>query len=187
MDQFIVLSDFDTLIDEDNLDELINERPRILEDAIPESIEEAACHIRHRYDEDQVFAVVTTFVLGTVYVVGDRIIWSPAAYVPANTYNTDDVVSHDTGTVDSIYKAKEDTITGVFDPTKWDLIVGNNTHYSVIVVNVGTELPSDVTKFTKGDTRNPKLVHVVVDILIYNIHSRVTPRNVPEERTIIFL
>lgn len=180
MNRFIVLSDFEILIDEDNLNEVINEKSAILDRAIPDAIEEAACHIRHRYDEDQVFAIVNKFITSKNYAVNDRIIWSPDAYVSTNTYNTDDIVSQD----DNIYQAKEDGITGSFDTSKWTLIVENKTHYYCIQATTGTELPNNTDYFTKGDSRNNKLVQVIVDIILYNLHSRITPRKIPELRMV---
>ncbi len=33
-----------------------------------------------------------------------------------------------------------------------------------------------------GTNRNPRIVMVMVDVVLYHIHSRVTPRNIPEIR-----
>ena len=36
--------------------------------------------------------------------------------------------------------------------------------------------------FTQIDERNPKIVQVVIDILLYHLHSRISPRNIPDHR-----
>lgn len=36
--------------------------------------------------------------------------------------------------------------------------------------------------FTEGDNRNPKIVDVTIDVLLYHMHSRISPRNIPDLR-----
>lgn len=55
-------------------------------------------------------------------------------------------------------------------------------HY-VAIDTGGTDL-SDTNNFTQKDDRNPKLVEVLVDIVLYNIHSRINPKSVPTQRKI---
>ena len=43
-------------------------------------------------------------------------------------------------------------------------------------------LPTDITKWTLGDNRNQQLVNYCIDIVLYHIHSRIAPRNIPELR-----
>lgn len=43
----------------------------------------------------------------------------------------------------------------------------------------------DTTKYwTEGDNRNPKLLQTVIDIVLYHIHSRIQPRNIPTLRMV---
>lgn len=42
-------------------------------------------------------------------------------------------------------------------------------------------LPSDPL-WTKGDTRHPLILRYMVDITLYELHSRINPRNIPEHR-----
>ena len=55
-------------------------------------------------------------------------------------------------------------------------------HY-IAITDGGTDLTNE-TDFTQEDTRNPKLVEVLVDIVLYNIHSRINPKSVPTQRKI---
>jgi len=55
-------------------------------------------------------------------------------------------------------------------------------HY-VAIADGGTDL-ADTNSFTQSDSRNPKLVEVLVDIVLYNIHSRINPKSVPTQRKI---
>ena len=36
--------------------------------------------------------------------------------------------------------------------------------------------------FTEGDNRNPKIVDVTIDVLLYHMHARISPRNIPDLR-----
>jgi len=55
---------------------------------------------------------------------------------------------------------------------------GSGTVYSID----GTILPSDTTKYTVGDNRSQQTVSSIVDIVLYNLHSRIAPRNIPDLR-----
>lgn len=48
-------------------------------------------------------------------------------------------------------------------------------------VPAGT-LPTDTDFWTLGDTRSPLIVRYVIDITLYELHSRINPRNIPEFR-----
>lgn len=37
-------------------------------------------------------------------------------------------------------------------------------------------------QFTKGDNRNQQLVNYIIDIMLYHLHARISPRNIPELR-----
>ncbi len=44
--------------------------------------------------------------------------------------------------------------------------------------------PTNLTYFTKGDNRNPQIKMYLIDIILYHLHSRLNPRNIPELRNI---
>jgi hypothetical protein len=191
MDKFLVKYDFETLIQEVNLDEITSSTDRIVNDSIDEAVSEAAGYIRNRYDEDSTFKVVQAYSLTAVYNANDRVFWSPTAYDSTKTYVANDQVSFDIGTDpeidEKIYIANQSVAIGETPsttPTKWDLKADNNTFYTCIATTLAGELPTLTTKFTAGDNREPKLKTVVVDIALYNIHSRITPRDIPEIRQI---
>lgn len=190
MDKFLVKYDFYTLIQETFLDEITNVTDRVINDSVDEAVSEAAGYIRNRYDEDVAFSVVKTYTKTDTYAVDDRVFWSPAAYDATDTYVADDQVSFDIGTSEineKIYIANTSVAAGetpLTHPAKWDLKADNNTFYTCIATTLAGDLPTDVTKFTAGDNREPKLKTVVIDIALYNMHARITPRNIPEIRQI---
>ena len=97
---------------------------------------------------------------------------------------------------DKTYTAKKDTIpTGqniqyrqvqnipppnVFpdDPNNGAIYWGTGTAYSVAA---GT-LPTDTAKWTKGDNRTQSVLMIVIDITLFHLHSRISPRNIPDLR-----
>ena len=126
-----------------------------------------------------------------IYAVNDRVFWSPAVYVSTETYVVNDQISFDIGTSpvidERIYIANQAVSaeeTPLTAPTKWDLKAENNTFYTCIAITTAGDLPTDTAKFTAGDNREPKLKTVVIDITLYNLHSRITPRDIPEIRSI---
>lgn len=179
MDKFLVKYDFQTLIDEDNLDEITASNDRLVFDAIDSAVEKAAGYIRHRYDFDQVFKKVQAYSLTGTYAVGNRVFWSPTAYDSASTYLTGDIVS----TGGYIYQANEDIGTPeAFTPAKWTQLAENNTFYICIQITTAGILPTNTSYFTAGDNRNPLVKDIVVDITLYNIHSKISPRSIPDVR-----
>lgn len=190
MSKFLVKYDFNTLIDEANVDELTDSNDRLLNDAIDAAVEEVAGYVRHRYDETQVFKVVQDYAAATTFAVDDRVFWSATAWAAASTYASGDVVSIDIGTSpvqdEKIYQANDTTVAGespITTPAKWDLLADNNTFYTCDVESTGN-LPTDTSYFTAGDDRNAKVKQVTVDVTLYNIHSKISPRNIPDVRRV---
>lgn len=55
---------------------------------------------------------------------------------------------------------------------------GTGTPYAL---SVGI-LPTDTTKWTKGDNRNQGVIKIFLDMVIYDMCARIAPNNVPEHR-----
>ena len=66
--------------------------------------------------------------------------------------------------------------TGIELPTDTNFFTLNTD-----TVPPGT-LPSNTTFYTPGDTRNALVKRHVIDITLYELHSRINPRNIPELR-----
>lgn len=190
MSKFLVKYDFQTLIDEDNLNELTDTSDRLLEDAMDSAIEKVAGYVRHRYDYDQVFKVVQPYAAAIAFVEDDRVFWSPVAWDASLIYTSGDIISIDTGTAanegEKIYQANATTVADespLNTPGKWGLLADNNTFYTCILESTGN-LPTNATYFTAGDDRNPLIKEITVDIVLYNIHSKISPRNIPDVRRV---
>lgn len=77
---------------------------------------------------------------------------------------------------DKVYTAVASNIA--LKPSLTPSVWGSGTAYSVAA---GTA-PTDTSKWTAGDNRNQQLVNYLVDVVLYHLHSRIAPRNIPELR-----
>lgn len=91
-------------------------------------------------------------------------------YDPEATYVLNDVVWY----ANKTYTAKS-TVKGVL-PTESQFWTAGSTY---TVSGIGTQ---DATKWTSGDNRNQLIVMRLIDITLFHIHSRISPRNVPDLR-----
>lgn len=87
-------------------------------------------------------------------------------------YVTGDVVFYKNKTYTALSTTTSETPDT--NPTIW----GTGTAYSV----AGTYWPTDTTKWTQGDNRTAQVVSTMVDIVLYHIHSRIAPMNIPDLR-----
>lgn len=177
MNKYLVKYDFQTLIEEDDLNELLNDNDRVVEDSIDSAVEEVASYIRHRYDFDQVFAVQIPYTDLTAFAINDRVYWTETAYSTLITYTIGQRVSY----LDNIYSAIGTTTPGDFVPAEWTLLAEDNTFYICTAISTGN-LPTDTDYFTAGDNRNAKIKEITIDVVLYNIHSRLSPSNIPDVR-----
>lgn len=109
------------------------------------------------------------------YSIGDQVFWKDKTYTCAIATP---VLDHSTaiqyGTYSNLPAQNvfpDDPVNGV---TYW----GTGTAYTV---TAGT-LPTDTTKFTKGDNRCQQLLAYMVDVVLYHLHTRISPRNIPPLR-----
>jgi hypothetical protein len=94
-------------------------------------------------------------------------------YVHTTSYSTGSIIWYE----DKTYQALQ-TNKGILpdsDTNRWSA----STTYSFIDV-----FPEDTTYWIKGDNRNQQIVMYLIDCVLYHLHSRINPRNIPELRAI---
>jgi hypothetical protein len=114
------------------------------------------------------------FEYGALYNIGDMVFWKNKTYqCKVQTA----VLDHDTALQYREIKdlplpnvAPDDPISGL---QYW----GVGAPYSVLHEN-----PNDTTFFTKGDNRDPQMVLYLCDMVLYHLHTRIAPRNIPDLR-----
>lgn len=57
-----------------------------------------------------------------------------------------------------------------------------DTIYTALLDNIGKQPDTNTTEWVAEDGRDDLIMSLVIDITLYNIHSRINPRNVPEIR-----
>lgn len=108
------------------------------------------------------------------YNKGDKVIWKNKIYTASIGTQLMDHTTQLQYTLDTIPIPNvfpDDLINGV---QYW----GVGTTYTV---TAGT-LPTDATKWTKGDNRNASMVRRLVQVCLFYLHDRLSQRNIPQLR-----
>ena len=113
------------------------------------------------------------FDLYGIYKYGDRVYYNGTSYtciLPTIVFSHEEQLqSNSNQSIQNFFPT--DANNGA---TNWRIIAVENVPAGV--------LPTDKSKWTLGDNRNPLLVMHCCDIALYHIHSRIAPRNIPELR-----
>lgn len=119
------------------------------------------------------------FNVYNMYQTGDKVYWKGKRYtcMIASTYinaalNGQDILQY--GKIENIPLPNvfpDDPVNGV---TQW----GIGTAYTIAA---GTKV-TNTAVWVKGDNRDAQMVMYNVDLVLFHIHSRIAPRNVPDTR-----
>jgi phage gp36-like protein len=113
----------------------------------------------------------TLFDYTEIYYVGDQVFWNDKTYTCARATTATDSIQYGTYAGVPLYNL----FPGVAgSAVQW----GSGVSYSVAA---GT-LPTDDGKWTAGDNRSQQMVMIMIDIALYHLHSRISPRNIPDLR-----
>jgi hypothetical protein len=115
------------------------------------------------------------FQYNGVYNVGDKVFWNNSTYT---CRIQTPLLDHTTGIQ---YRAIQNL--PLPNPAPDDINSGV-TYWGVgvpFVFTAGT-LPTNTLVFADGDTRDQQMVLYLIDIVLYHIHSRIAPRNIPDLR-----
>lgn len=115
------------------------------------------------------------FEVTTIYAVGNQVYWNDKTYtckIATGSLTQEQAIQY--GLYSNI------PVSNIFpdDAANGVAFWGVGVAYSVAA---GT-LPTDATKWTTGDNRNQQLVNYLIDIVLYHVHTRIAPRNIPELR-----
>lgn len=115
------------------------------------------------------------FNLNHAYKVGDSVFWKDSVYtckIATGSLTQEQYIQY--GLYSNVPAAN------VFpdDPDNGVIFWGVGVPYSL---NPGVR-PDESDFWTAGDNRNPQLVNYFIDIVLYHVHTRIAPRNIPELR-----
>lgn len=108
-----------------------------------------------------------------IYVVGDQVFWKDKVY-------TCKVATIAPSQSIQYRQIQNVPLPNVFpdDPVNGAIYWGAGTPYDIAA---GT-LPTNTAKWTAGDNRTQSVLMIVIDITLFHLHSRISPRNIPDLR-----
>lgn len=179
---FIIRHDFDQLITQTDIDVLTGADDHILTEAERSTQLEVKSYLRARFDVASMFPDVITWTNTRVNTAGELVFltapnWANQLYTVGETVNFDN---------EKVYRCilnttLTDDTQNPTNATYWELIGSNDTLYLTAVTNTAEKL-NDVSFFTPNDPRDALLIRLCVDLMLYEIHSRINPRMIPELR-----
>ena len=201
-------TDFDRVIQIDNLNQLSNNNNDIVNNNILTAQDECRSWLFQYYDVDLEFQdlqawsqTLTYQARNIVYYSGvggsNKIYWAkyPYPYFDLNfIYKVGDVVffknkiyqaiiktilPYDSAVIQNIYQVDQPPLNYIpgtpNSEIQWQLINGN------YIIPAGTPL-TDTNYWDASDPRDQQLVEYMVDITLFKLHTRISPRNIPELR-----
>ncbi len=115
-----------------------------------------------------------------IYAVGDQVFWKDKVYeckIPTGILDHQAVLNVGQAGTSITYNVFPD------DAKQGAQYWGNGTAY---LVPATTQI-SNATYWTFGDNRDQKLLMTCIDIALYHLHTRISPRNIPELRTVRYM
>lgn len=198
---YLISKDYQKQIQDEIKGQIISNDPSILTDAETAAQAEIYSLISSKYDTSKEFRETTLhdedatyksdslvlyndelyyvtppadgFDYDKTYAVGDSVLWKDKVYTAVKT---SPCLSHSGALQYGEYKNIPNKNVAPDDLDYGESYWGTGTTYTV------TEMPTDTTKWTKGDNRNSLIVMYMVDITLYHVHSRISPRNIPPLR-----
>ena len=179
---FLTKRDYFILINEEDLDVVAfsnaegTTAENIIEETEANVIQEISSYLSGRYDIAKIFFQLNEYRAGETYRVGDFIYLNAPKIVTGTTYSVNSLVTKEDL---KVYKCTTSgtAVTGVF------VAIGVDGNYYTAKVDTNVnDLFSDSTKFETGEKRNALIKRHVIDVVLYELHSRINPRNIPEFR-----
>lgn len=171
---FIIPYDYQAHIKDGILDEIIQSDATVLRRAELSAIDEVKSYLEARYQVDQIFLDLKKFSRVSTFAVDDYVVVVPKKYDPAVENLAGEIVQYR----ESYYLAKVTTTGQIADKTKYTL-VDYVPVYKVVQEASGKVPEVDEGYFTQADPRNPMVVQVTMDIILYRLAKRIAPDQVP--------
>lgn len=177
---FLVRPDFYTSIQSTDLDIISSSDDNILNDAINTAEIFLKSYISDRYDVDAIFFSVLLYNYDVPYVTGNKIVLLADEFVSGRSYVVGNLVNDPaTGFV---YRAIQNGTNQPLSNSLYWTLFGENKAVYECISPATNKRPNETAYFTKRNSRNALIVRLMVDLVIYDIHSRLSPRNIPEHR-----
>jgi phage gp36-like protein len=178
---FLIRHDYGQLITNDDLNVIIGNNEHILDEAMKSTQVEIESYLRDRYDVALMFPDLTQWTESKTFNIDQAIILAADNWTAKN-YAVGDLVSFDSGQ-SLIYRCVQLTVSNEIptNVTYWEPIGIMDQLYSCIQIATNQK-PNDAAYFTPTEQRDPHLVRMFIDLMLYELNSRIKPRNIPEFR-----
>lgn len=176
--RYLTLNDFNSKISRENLDVVTGSSEAVITEVEGDVIDEVSSYLGTRYDTSKIFIFYVPFIVGETNAIGTVLYLSASKYDINKNYAIDELATDDTDVYKSLQVGTNKPFT---DDAYWVKIGRNNSFYTVKVADAAGIL-SNNDHYTAGDPRNALIKRYSVDIALYELHSRINPRNIPEFR-----
>ena len=174
MARFLKTSDYLSIIQTVDLNQITENTPQNLYDSEVKAISRMRTKLVQRYMVDIELGSMTAYSSSTHYRTRDRVI-AGEVITHVNDFNRWDNKT-EYATSDIVTDTNGYVYTAIAASTNQPL---TNTTYWAKMINIAT---SNATYWTAGDNRYPMFVELAMDMTLYNLHARINPRNIPELR-----
>jgi hypothetical protein len=176
MARFLLTTDYLSIIQTVDLNQITENTAQNLYDAESKAISRMRSKLIQRYMVDIELGVMNAYSASVHYRTRERILSGStiyyvkdySRYVNTTAYVTNDVVTDDDGYV---YIAAQDSTNKALTSTSYWTPLKN-------IVNTNT------TYWVSGDNRYPLFIEIAMDLALYNLYSRINPRNIPDLRVL---
>jgi hypothetical protein len=174
MARFLKTSDYSSIIQTVDLNQITENTPQNLYDSEVKAISRMRTKLVQRYMVDIELGTMDAYSASRHYRTRDRVI-SGETITHVNDFNrwdkttsyvVNDIVTDDDGYVYTAIAASQNQ--PLTSTSTWSKMI-----------NIAT---SNATYWTVGDNRYPLFVELAMDMTLYNLHARINPRNIPDLR-----
>lgn len=174
MARFLKTSDYLSIIQTVDLNQITENTPQNLYDSEVKAISRMRTKLVQRYMVDIELGTMDAYSAAIHYRTRDRVI-AGEVITHVNDFNRwDNKTEYVIGNI--VTDNNGYVYTAIAASTNQKLTL---TAYWQPMVNV---LTTDTDYWTVGDNRYPMFVELAMDMTLYNLHARINPRNIPELR-----
>lgn len=177
---FLIRPDFLTSIETQDLDVITATNDNVLNDAIDTAEIMFKSYISDRYDVDAIFFPVLAYSYEKTFQIGNNVVLRADDFVLGTPYVVGNMVNDPATGI--VYRAILNGTNQVLtNATYWTPYGANKSVYECIATATNKR-PNETAFFTLKTSRNALVIRLMVDLVIYDLHSRLSPRNIPEHR-----
>ena len=182
---FIIKTDLYAQIKTEELDILLESSGNPdaeLATSIAATESQVSAYLRHKYDVAVIHSDVHLWAKASTYSTADLVyLWAPE-HVATKTYQSGDLVNS-TANGNRVYVSTVANNTAAPGGTGWDYVGSNASWYSSRT-NGNTAYPSLSLSWNADevDPRDDLIKRQHVDLILYDLHSRIKARQIPEHR-----